>query len=399
VNRAWFAYVTVAALLAGCGSAAPVGKPAPSTTTSVPASPTPTGSTRLVYGVDVNQYDRDIGVSKVPRVLQMITDAGGRAVRIGGNWSTVEPSPGHFDWSQVDALFSLAKADRLTVLFELGDEPAWDAEGGNPAAPPADCTTANASCASVANYVEALVAHAAPEGLRYLVVRNEPQNFATNWVGGTPSSYARFQQVAYQAAHRADPTIEVLNGGTDAPSPALQAARARLGTPSLYERQAAAFAAALYTNPAWCDSLDVLDLHVGDHGPVYSPQIVSASQAALAACDGGLHRPVWVTEVGYPSIPALQDSPVYDAELGGAYRGGDSGQARYLTDTFSALARDPQVIGINWTFTIDPNLSDAVPPGTSYNQAFAAGVGEGLATATYHTKASYQAFESLASGR
>jgi hypothetical protein len=110
----------------------------------------------------------------------------------------------------------------------------------------------------VATYVAALVAHAAPEGLRYLVVRNEPQNFATNWVGGTPSSYARFQQVAYQAAHVADPAIDVLNGGAEATSPALQAARARLATPSLYECQAAAFAAALYTNPAWCDSLDVL---------------------------------------------------------------------------------------------------------------------------------------------
>jgi hypothetical protein len=396
----WWRGVGLAAaavLLAACSATASRANPPPPTSNALPAtSPGPAGE-GVIYGVDVNQYDRDIGVSNVPRVLQMIAAAGGRAVRIGGNWAAVEPAPGRFDFGQVDALFSLARADRLSVLFELGDEPGWDAVGADPAAPPADCATPAASCASVRAYVTALVRHAAPEGLRYLVVRNEPQNFATNWVGGTSAGYAHFQQAVYQAAHAAEPTIQVLNGGTEVTTPTLQALRARLGPQTDYEHQAAAFAASLYADPTWCDSLDVLDVHVGDHGPRYSPRIVAASETALKACDGGHAKPVWVTEVGYPSIPVLQDSPVYRAELGGAYMGGETAQARFLTDTFRALAAEPDVAGIDWTFLIDPNLTDTVPPGTGYQQAFAAGLGDGLAYADYQTKAAYGAFHQLAS--
>ena len=118
---------------------------------------------------------------------------------------TEEPSPGHYDFSEVDQLFSLAKSDGLTVLFELGEEPSWDTVGGNSNAPPSDCDAPSASCTSVRQYVTAFVDHAAPEGLRYLIVRNEPQDFNKNWVGGDAASYAHFQSVVYQAAHAADP--------------------------------------------------------------------------------------------------------------------------------------------------------------------------------------------------
>jgi hypothetical protein len=350
-----------------------------------------------VYGVDVNQFDKDIGAARVPQVLSMIHQVGATAVRIGVGWSATEPAPGRYDFSSVDRLFSLARADGLTVLFELGNEPAWDAVGGNENAPPSDCDSPSAACASVANYVSALVSHAAPEGLHYLISRNEPQNFNKNWVGGTAAGYAHFQQVVYEAAHRAEPGIEVLNGGTELISGALAALRNRIEPPTPYEQQASAFSQSLYTNPAWCDSLDVLDIHVGDHGPVYSPQIVDSSEAALQACNGGRHVSVWVTEVGYPSIAALQSSRIYQIELGGAYQGGEAGQARFLTDTFGALAKDPNVVGIDWTFMIDPNTTDTVPPGVTYNQAFSAGIGEGLAYASYKIKAAYQSLQAITS--
>jgi hypothetical protein len=352
----------------------------------------------VVYGIDVNQFDRDIGPARVPQVLQMIHAAGATAVRIGGDWADAEPSPGNYDWRNIDRIFSLARADNLTVLLELGNEPAWDAIGGDESAPPVDCSTPTASCTSVIQFVSALVAHAAPEGLKYLIVRNEPQNFDKNWVGGTAEAYAHFQQVVYQAAHRADPGIEVLNGGTEAIPASLRALAQQIAPPTPYERETGAFAESLYTNPAWCDSLDILDLHVGDHGPLYSPQIVDSSESALEACNGGHHVPVWVTEVGYPSIASLQSAKVYQVELGGAYRGGESGQAKFLTDTFNALARDPNVEGIDWTFMIDPNVTNAVPPGMSYERAYSAGVGLGLAYANYHTKLSYAAFQAIAQG-
>ena len=100
------------------------------------------------YGLDVNPANPTIGLARVPQVLQLVQRARASAVRTGGNWATEEPSPGHYDFSEVDES-SLAKADRLTVLFELGKEPKWDALGGNVNAPPSDCDTPSASCASV----------------------------------------------------------------------------------------------------------------------------------------------------------------------------------------------------------------------------------------------------------
>jgi hypothetical protein len=391
---AYLAAVGLAA--AGCGPGRPaqprVARPGPPPPTG-PASPH-----RIVYGADLNQFDKDIGPARVPAVLSLVSQASGSAVRAGVPWSQVEPRPGQLDFSGVDRLLSLARQRHLSVLFELGEEPAWDAVGHDPAAPPADCASPQAPCSSVISYVKALVAHGAPEGLSYLVVRNEPQNFAKNWVGGTPTAYARFQQAVYQAAHQASPGIEVLNGGTEALPPALAALRDRLEPQGPYAKQAAAFAQALYSDPVWCRSIDVLDLHVGDHGPIYSPQIVQGSEAALEACDGGRALPVWVTEVAYPSIPALQDSPLHRLEVGSAYTGGEAGQARFLTDTFAALARLPQVVGVNWTFVVDPNVSAPNPSGpAAYRAASDTGAGDGLVYATLRPKASYLAFKQVAS--
>ena len=325
----------------------------------------------------------------------MVKQAGATAVRFGGNWNSAEPSPGVYNFRALDQLLALTHSDDLTLLFGLGDEPAWDATNGNPNAPPEDCNSPTATCTSVSDYVTALVRHAAPEGLHYIISRNEPEDFNRNWVGSDPNTFAHFQQVVFRAAHDADPSIDVLNGGTVALSRSLVALGKSLAPDVPYDQKAVAFASALYANPAYCDSLDVLDLHVGDHGPVYSPRIVDASETAIEACDGGRHVPVWVTEVGYPSIAALQSSPVYQKELvGDKYRGGGSGQASFLTDTFTALEKNHNVVGINWTFMIDPNTTPTPPPGSSNDQFL--GFGDGLATSSYSPKAAYTAFKNVA---
>jgi hypothetical protein len=350
----------------------------------------------ITYGLDVNPADPTIGLARVPQVLRLVAGAGASAVRIGGNWATEEPSPGHYNFSQVDQLFSVAKTNGLTVLFELGKEPAWDALERNSNAPPSDCDAPSASCASVAQYVTALVDHAAPEGLRFLIVRNEPQDYSKNWVGGDPASYAHFQDVVYRAAHAADAAIEVLNGGTEAVTPPL----VRSLTPqATRDAKAIAFATALYSDPVWCHSFDVLDLHVGDFGPKWSPKIVDASESADKACNGGRSMPVWVTEVGYPSVPSLQESPVHAEELDGRYQGGEEGQAQFLTDTFGALAHADDVIGIDWTFTVDPNVSQVPPARAAGAFAFDDGFGDGLISATYQTKDSYRAFQAFVDSR
>jgi hypothetical protein len=105
---------------------------------------------------------------------------------------------------------------------------------------------------------------------------------------------------------------------------------------------------------------------------------------------------VWVTEVGYPSTPLLQASPEYTKELGDKYQGGEAGQARFLTDTFRALADDDNVVGINWTFPVDPNMIRTPSSGANDKTVFDDGFGDGLVSSNYQTKSSYQAFQRIA---
>ncbi|MGH9081321.1 MAG: hypothetical protein ACRDYE_14840 [Acidimicrobiales bacterium] len=383
----------VGAILVACGSTSSGGEAA---TTSPRGTTLVSARHSKVFGIDVNTAQADIGLTKVPQVLNLIRQGGASAVRFGGNWNSAEQSPGVYDFDAIDHLLSLTRSDRLTLLFGLGDEPTWDATNGNQHAPPKDCDSPTATCSSVRAYVTALVRHAAPEGLRYIITRNEPQDVQTNWVGSDPSTFAHFQQVVYRAAHAADPPIHVLNGGTEFLSPSLVRLGKSLTPEAPYPANAVAFASALYRDPAWCDSIDVLDLHVGDHGPVYSSQMVDASEKAIKECNGGRHIPVWVTEVGYPSIASLQRLPFYQKELNGKYEGGESGQASFLTDTFTALEKNRNVVGVDWTFMIDPNTKPVSPQGATYDKL--QGFGDGLAASSYAPKAAYTAFKDIAEG-
>jgi hypothetical protein len=392
-TRRLAAPVLAGAILVGCGATSSGGAAATIALHGATRASAQLSST--VFGIDVDTSDADIGRKHVPQVLSMAKQAGATAVRFGGNWNSAEPSPGVYSFSAIDQLLSLTRSDRLTLLFGLGREPVWDATNGNPNAPPEDCNSPTAPCTSVSNYVTALVRHTAPEGLHYIISRNEPEDFNRNWVGSDPNTFAHFQQVVYRAAHDADPSIDVLNGGTVALSRSLVALGKSLAPETPYDQKAVAFASALYANPAYCDSLDVLDLHVGDHGPVYSSRIVDASEKAIKACDGGKHVPVWVTEVGYPSMASLQRSPVYQKELvEDKYQGGGPGQANFLTDTFTALKKNHNVVGINWTFMIDPNTTRTPAPGATQGQLL--GFGDGLATSSYTPKAAYTAFKNIA---
>ena len=114
-----------------------------------------------------------------------------------------------------------------------------------------------------------------------------------NWVGGGAASYAHFQSVGYQAADAADPVIRVLNGGTEAVTPSLVSTLRRRRPTIEGDR----FCSCSVLRFLWRNSLDTLDLHVGDFGPVWSPQIVDVLERAIQACNGGRHVPVWVTEL------------------------------------------------------------------------------------------------------
>lgn len=371
----------VALVLALCtgASACSVGAPTQQIASTVsPSAP----SHSITYGVDINLHQRDVQ-SHPDTVFQLAAAADARAVRTGIGWSTLEPMSGTYNWAPLDTLVRQYIApNHLTLLFSFGDTPGWDlpsGANGSGAYPPVDCLNGG-GCQSVQTFAAALAQHLStllPDV--YIIPRNEPQNTAKNWVNGSPQEYAQFLSMVYAGAHSTVLNAHVLNGGEEI-------------WPADYIRimgktRPAQFNQALYTNPLFCRSIDILDLHVNHAGPVYARQIVDASEHALQQCNGGKQIPVWVTEVGISSMISTQTQPSYLALLGNVYVQGNVSQQKFMIDTLGALAKDPDVIGINWVYMVDS--SGASSPDEQ---------GLGLVDTQYALKPAYDTFKALASG-
>ncbi|GAA2209688.1 hypothetical protein GCM10009850_051470 [Nonomuraea monospora] len=120
-------------------------------------------------------------------------------------WSQLEPEPGHYDWSAVDAV--LDQADANTELwFTLGSSSTWGTTRATdllPASPPHDP-------AAYARLVRALVKHCGGR-VRYWQCENEPSN-PLFWAG-TAGEYVTHLAGFHQAVKATDPQALVVLGG------------------------------------------------------------------------------------------------------------------------------------------------------------------------------------------
>jgi hypothetical protein len=363
------------------------------------ASPPAYTDAAMSYGIDINQFDTNLANLGLERIFQMAAQSGASYVRIGASWSGVQAGgPDSYDWRYLDSVVLGAAAQGLHVMLEVGATPAWDlppGANGNGSYPPADCVSGDMDCASFAHYMSHLASHVAPLGVKYIIVRNEPQVTNRNWIGGTAPEFAQFLHAGYAAAHQADPDIKILNGGEELPPAQLITAEWPYLGPAA--KQELAFEQALYTNPLFCHSLDVLDLHVGFHGPIYSPMIIDSSEQALQQCNGGNHVPVWVTEVDYTSIPEIQALPPLTALLGNKYTNGPASQAQFLSDTYAALQKDSNVTGINWTYLVDLPTPSPLPHPPAVSFFAIEDLGLGLLDQHYQPKPAFPTFRSIVS--
>ena len=385
----------IVVVLAACGGGGGGVVTTPSTSPPPPRS--------IAFGEDVNLFQSNIGFSNAQIMYSLVAGSGVKWLRVGdGGWAADETAHGQYKFSTLNQVIDGARAAGLGVLLEIGDStPSWDLPPGantqnnSVAYAPADCTGAlngETDCAAFGEYVRALVQDVMPLGVHYLVVWNEPQNMPKNWIGSNGQSvtqladdYAQMLHQAYTNAHAVDPTIEILNGGTEILPSTLLSILEKY-EPGSTLQNAIAFTQELYVNSLFCRSIDVLDVHVGDHGPTFSKEIVDDSEQAIQQCNGGASLPVWVTESGYSNIQAVQSQPEIEAELGTAYLSGDTSQQQYLDDTWGALEADSDVIGIDWTFVADP------PYGGNPTQD---GAGLGITDASFNKKPVYSTMQQI----
>ncbi|HEY3528274.1 MAG TPA: hypothetical protein VGK78_03925 [Nocardioides sp.] len=121
----------------------------------------------------------------------------------GATWQQIEPSPGSYDWTRLDALVSAAQAHHVKVTLVLGMTPSFYAD--SPSQPPAHLGSFTA-------YVRAVMARYryfdGRRGIESYQVWNEG-NVSRFWTG-TPQQLARLTAVVARSRNAVDPGATVV---------------------------------------------------------------------------------------------------------------------------------------------------------------------------------------------
>lgn len=223
-------------------------------------------------------------------------------LRVPLRWRDIEPEPGQFDWTQLDALlvavaqYNAAHSTEppLQLIAVLGDAPSWALPpGASPTAPPLDLH-------NFGNFARALAKHAGDQ-LDFYQVWHEP-NLSAGWGDGyvNPDDYAQLLREAALNLRAADPTAVILTA-------ALAPTREN-GPLNLNEMD---FLAALYRANAapWFDvvagqpyGFDFAPNDPPDPDVLNFRRLELLRQVMLAHGDAA--TPIWATAAGYNALPA-----------------------------------------------------------------------------------------------
>lgn len=247
---------------------------------------------------------------------------------LGVAWKDVNPAPGVFDWTTLDAEMTQVEESGSSALLVLGMTPSWAAanpSAGDPrwglgtASPPRETSYWR-------DYVSAVVDRYGSR-IKAYQIWNEA-NLGTFWAGN-PEQMAQMTKEAYDIVKSKQPQAIVV-----APSIGLRLA----GRMRNFTR---AFMGALSTRGFPVDALSIHTYPAGTGGPADRVALVTAWQNIVAEAVGG-------------ASPVL-DLPVYDTEVNYGLAGPGPRPGRAFTDAEAAdLIRqtyaDSLALGIDATF-------------------------------------------------
>ena len=245
-----------------------------------------------------------------------------RTLRQAFLWSTIEPSPGRFDFKLHDDFVKAAARNGISVLPILFDPPSF--RSGRPAGDTTRGVFPPADNASFAAYAAQLVRRYGPDGsfwrahpelpqlpIRSWQIWNEP-NIPFYWGGNpNPGAYAELLKAASAAIKSADPGAQVVTAGLN---------DSELGI------KLAPFLEGMYAAGAR-DSFDVLALH--PYAPASDLVIDQVSRARVPAPASRRRRPHAVTELGWATGGPAERALVV----------GEDAQAALVGRTLDRLAR------------------------------------------------------------
>lgn len=146
---------------------------------------------------------------KIWRTLRMVREMGATAIVELFPWAYIQPREGIYDWHHPDRIIRLARQQGLTVIARLGVVPAWARP--DPRLQPTSLNyLAPERYADYAAFVAAFAARY--RGMvTHIIPWNEPNlYFEWSFRRVSPEEYVEFLRLVYQAAHAANPEVQIL---------------------------------------------------------------------------------------------------------------------------------------------------------------------------------------------
>jgi hypothetical protein len=164
-------------------------------------SPTPSGiRLGIVRGISYGLFGPPDSVAPEMR------DLGSTLARVYLYWGQVEPEPGRFDWTVVEAILNqVESSDELWVT--VCSSSSWATRAATTFLPPSPAKDEHA----YVRFVRTLVAHCRGR-VDFWQCNNEPSNTGLLWAGTAPEYVAQIEAF-YRAVRAADPDTSVVLGG------------------------------------------------------------------------------------------------------------------------------------------------------------------------------------------
>ncbi len=227
-------------------------------------------------------YRADMDSASMEAMLDRVQAAGFKMIRDECYWSEVEKSRGIFQFPrEIDRYIQAAKRRGIDVLLILNyNNPLYASHAGS-------AVTTDSNRAAFARYCQEAVKRYAPLGIKHYEIWNEP-NIPIFW-DPTPNAadYAKLLQVAYPAIKAVDPNVTVIGCAT---SPAE-------GNPPPFIDWLT-FIKGVFQNGGgnFMDAVSYHSYHVDQRPEVSFLSDIQKLQAII-----GTERPLWLTEIGYPT--------------------------------------------------------------------------------------------------
>ena len=342
------ACATVVVAATSANSSAPAGNPPTVQMSSAQPSstgPVPVESREQQFRIGLDYADTLPWKSDAAlgAALDDAVELGAGWIRVDLSWNDIQPDkPDRYEWQRFDRVARAARARGLQVLAVIGYTPAWERQPG--------CTSGGQVCPPVdpalfAAFAADAAKRYAPMGVHTWEIWNEEN--ASFWLPRPdPAAYAQLLSLTAASMRHADPKAYLVMGGlaagvTDPKTGYLSAADfltavSKLGANKLVD----AVADHPYTYPHLLSDVTTF----GDSFERISS--VKGSLVQILATYGTPNLPIWITEVGAPTVGP--GAPEDGRKVTTGTHVTEQRQAEIAADSVGAAAANSHVDALFW---------------------------------------------------